>query len=559
MGEGTVGEGTVADVHRGPHLGQLVVGALGRLRDVPVLQSGDVTLTGGEMAAHVSQYAAALASFGVDRGSAVGLLSLNRPEALMVLAAGHARGHRRTPLHPLDSLEGHAHALADAEVTTLVVDPALEERAAALARAVPSLRQVLTLGAASVGTDLVAAAARCPAGPVEVDDLPDDHVVSVTYTRGTTGTPKGVVSTARSLAALTLAQVAEWEWPERPRFLMCAPLSLPGADLLAPVLMKGGTLVLLPAFEAGAVLEAIERERITATMLVPSMVHALLDHPDVASRDLSSLEVLHYGGSSTDSSRIAEAIELMGPVLSQHYGQSECPLVVSQLSRADHRGARLASCGRPSAFLRAALLDEDGRPVAPGEPGEICVAGPPVADGYWGLPDQTAAAFAADGWLRTGDVARQDADGFWYVVDRADDRVVTDGSSVFPREVEDVIATHPAVAQVAVIGVPDERLGEAVVAVVVPRSPSFSYDDADEIVALVRERMGPARTPRRVLAVPSLPLTALGETDKEALRAQFAGLGAVTGADDLSRIERSAGAAASRHRAARSTRPPAAE
>jgi fatty-acyl-CoA synthase len=173
-------------------------------------------------------------------------------------------------------------------------------------------------------------------------------------------------------------------------------------------------------------------------------------------------------------------------------------------------------------LIRTALLGDDGTPVSVGEPGEICVAGPLVAAGYWKLPEETAETFR-DGWLHTGDVAREDADGFWYIVDRTKDMIVTGGFNVFPREVEDVVATHPAVAQVAVIGTPHERYGEAVTALVVPRNGALTETDIDEITALVKERKGSVHAPKQVIAVDAIPLTGLGKPDKKALRARFAG------------------------------------
>jgi len=276
------------------------------------------------------------------------------------------------------------------------------------------------------------------------------------------------------------------------------------------------------------VLRAIEQERITATMLVPSMLYALLDHPDADSVDLSSLETVYYGASAINPVRLGEAIRRWGPVFAQYFGQSEAPMVISYLARSDHdldRPERLASCGRPSAFLRTALLDADGNPVPPGQPGEVCVAGPVLAQGYWNLPEETAETFR-DGWLRTGDVAREDEDGFWYIVDRTKDMIVTGGFNVFPREVEDVVAEHPAVAQVGVIGVPDEKWGEAVTAVVVLR-PGTPDDDASvarltaEIQQRVKERKGSVHSPKQVVIADSLPLTPLGKPDKKALRAPY--------------------------------------
>jgi len=227
--------------------------------------------------------------------------------------------------------------------------------------------------------------------------------------------------------------------------------------------------------------------------------------------------------------RLKEAIERFGPIFAQYYGQSEAPMVISYFPKGDHVSAsgevvehRLTSCGRPSAYLRAALLDENGKPVEPGEPGEICVAGPLLADGYWNLPEPTAETFRDDGWMHTGDVAREDEDGFWYIVDRTKDMIVTGGFNVFPREVEDVVAEHPAVAQVGVIGTPHEKFGEAVTAVVVLRDGAeLTSAVVEEIQAMVKERKGSVQVPKDVIAVDALPLTGLGKPDKKALRARF--------------------------------------
>ncbi|WP_298441932.1 fatty-acid--CoA ligase FadD8 [Gordonia sp. (in: high G+C Gram-positive bacteria)] len=526
---------TVTDEHlrTGVHLGDLMVAALTRHADRPVLRIGDVELTGRAMADEISRYVQAFEAVGAGTGTAVGLLALNRPEVLLVIGAGQTQGWRRTALHPLGSLDDHAYVLNDAGVATLVIDPVpmFVERALGLLSKVPGLTRILTLGPVpeelrEVGIDIVAEAAAREARPLTAKILDPDHVVSVTYTGGTTGKPKGVIGTAQAMATMTSIQLAEWEWPERPRFLMCTPLSHAGAAFFVPTLMKGGSMVVLGRFDPAQVLETIERERITATMLVPSMLYALLDHPDSRTRDLSSLQTVYYGASAINPVRLAEAIERFGSIFAQYYGQSEAPMVISYLAKGDHTPERLTSCGRPSAFLRTALLGADGAPVVPGEPGEICVSGPLLAGGYLGLPDQTAEAFR-DGWLHTGDVARADADGFWYIVDRTKDMIVTGGFNVFPREVEDVIAGHPAVAQVGVIGVPDEKWGEAVTAVVVLREGAGAAESeravvTAEIQAAVKEAKGAVQAPKTVIFAESLPLTALGKPDKKALRAQFA-------------------------------------
>jgi fatty-acyl-CoA synthase len=284
-------------------------------------------------------------------------------------------------------------------------------------------------------------------------------------------------------------------------------------------------MVVLGKFDPAEVLKVIEEQRITATMLVPSMLYALMDHPDSHTRDLSSLETVYYGASAMNPVRLAEAIRRFGPIFAQYYGQSEAPMAITYLAKGDHDEKRLTSCGRPTLFARVALLGEDGKPVPQGEPGEICVSGPLLAGGYWHLPEATAETFK-DGWLHTGDMAREDEDGFYFIVDRVKDMIVTGGFNVFPREVEDVIAEHPSVAQVCVVGTPDDKWGEAVTAVVVLREDA-AHDDAAveamtaEVQSAVKDRKGSVQSPKRVVVVDALPLTGLGKPDKKAVRARF--------------------------------------
>jgi fatty-acyl-CoA synthase len=514
------------------HSGHLTVGALKRNKDKPVLFLGDTTLTGGQLADRISCYIQAFEALGAGTGSAVGLLSLNRPEVLMIIGAGQTQGYRRTALHPLGSLDDHAYVLSDAGITSLIIDPnpMFVERALGLLERVGSLKQVLTIGPvpealSDVAADLTAEAAKYEPRPLVAADLPADHIGGLTYTGGTTGKPKGVIATVGSITHMTTTQLAEWEWPESPRFLMCTPLSHAGAAFFVPTIVKGGEMVVLAKFDPAEVLRVIEERRITATMLVPSMLYALMDHPDSRTRDLSSLETVYYGASAINPVRLKEAIERFGSIFAQYYGQSEAPMVITYLAKRDHDEKRLTSCGRPTLFARTALLGQDGKPVPQGEVGEICVSGPLLAGGYWKLPDATAQTFK-EGWLHTGDMAREDSDGFWYIVDRVKDMIVTGGFNVFPREVEDVIAEHSAVAQVCVIGTPDEKWGEAVTAVVVLRPDTPSHDAAiatltADIQAAVKDRKGSVQSPKRVIVADSLPVTALGKVDKKAVRARF--------------------------------------
>ncbi len=514
------------------HAGHLLIGALKRHADRPLLSVGDTTLTGRELANRIDQYVQAFEALGAGGDAMAGLLALNRPEVLMVAGAAQTQGYRRTPLHPLGSLTDHAYVLNDAEATALIIDPnpVFVERAVALLEKVATLEHILTFGPvppelAGRGTDLNEVAAGFTPRPLVAAELGPDHIAGISYTGGTTGNPKGVVLTPRATTAMASIQLAEWEWPDTPRFLMITPLSHAGGAFFTPVVVKGGEMIVVSNFDPGEILKIIEEKRITATFLVPAMLYALLDHPDSHTRDLSSLETVYYGASPMNPVRLAEAIGRFGKIFAQTYGQTEAPMAITYLARDDHDEKRLTSCGRPTLFARCALLDAQGQAVPQGEVGEICVSGPLLASGYWKLPQQTAETFR-DGWLHTGDLAREDEDGFWFIVDRVKDMIVSGGFNVYPREVEDVVAEHGAVGQVCVVGAPDQKWGEAVTAVVVLRPDAAADESAvatmtAQIQAAVMARKGSVHVPKRIVVVDSLPLTALGKPDKKAVRNRF--------------------------------------
>jgi fatty-acyl-CoA synthase len=315
--------------------------------------------------------------------------------------------------------------------------------------------------------------------------------------------------------------LAEWEWPTPLRFLSCTPLSHAGAAMFLPTLLKGGTMLVLPSFEPAAVMQAIQDYRISCMMLVPTMIYALLDHPRFGEFDLSSLQTVFYGASAISPVRLKEAIERIGPVFSQFYGQAEAPMAVTQLRKHEHDindMRRLASCGRPTPWVHVELLDANNQPVPDGEPGEICVCGPLIMDGYRNDPELTAQTFSG-GWLHSGDVAVRDADGFLRIIDRTKDMIVTGGFNVYPREIEDILSLHPAVSQVAVIGVPHAKWGEAVKALIVLRPGQSAA--AEELITMVAERKGSFQAPKFVEFIASIPQTAVGKPYKKALRAQY--------------------------------------
>lgn len=509
-------------LHRPRFLADLLITALERNADRPALYLGDVVLTGGQMRDQISSFGQALESLGVGKGSTVAMLSKNRPEVLISVGSQMILGCRNTALAPMGSLDDHSYILGDAEIETLIFDPtAFQGRAAELKAAVPTLKNLFSLGPSEVGVDILELAKTFAPQRLVAAAVDGDDPSSMVYTGGTTGKPKGVVNTFRSGVTLPQIQMAEWQFPDEMRFLACTPLSHAGMAFFVPTLMRGGSLVVLPAFEPGAVLEAIEKYKITSTMLVPTMIYMLLDHPDLETRDVSSLQTLFYGAAAMSPSRLQEGIAKLGPIFFQYFGQSECGMTITVMRKEEHdpeNVERLASCGRPVPWLDVRLLDDDLNEVAQGELGEICVRGPLVMKEYWRKPQETAEALRG-GWLHTGDIARADKDGFLYIVDRKKDMIVTGGFNVFPREIEDVISGHPAVASVAVVGVPDEKWGEAVKACVVLRDGQTV--ESAELVERVRSAKGSVHAPKSVDFVDALPLTPLGKLDKKALRAQF--------------------------------------
>jgi fatty-acyl-CoA synthase len=250
------------------------------------------------------------------------------------------------------------------------------------------------------------------------------------------------------------------------------------------------------------------------------MIYVLLDHPRLDQSDLSSLELILYGASPMSPTRLVEGLERIGPVFSQLYGQTEC-YPVSVLGKADHDARRpelFASCGFPVASCSTSLRDEDNNEVKPGEAGEICVRAPQAMEQYWKRPEQTAETLKG-GWLHTGDIARADERGYLYIVDRKKDMIVSGGFNIFPREVEDVLSSHPDVAMAAVIGVPHEKWGEAVAALIVAKPGTQPV--AEALMQLVKDRKGSTHAPKQVEFVDSLPLTAVGKVDKKILRAKY--------------------------------------
>ncbi|MET9397956.1 AMP-binding protein [Kitasatospora sp. NPDC002965] len=496
----------------------LILRSLSRDPDrTAVITADGAGITAGEFAAATYRLAHELIARGVTPGSTVSLLTANTPEALSARYAAGIAGARVVGLYDGMSAPVLARIVAGVDTAVLLVDGERHADAAELL-AVADVPTVLTLGPGpdpkTIGEDVIAACAHRPARPPAVRIGPDDHL-GVRHTGGTTGIPKGILSLHGPYRRIF--DVPFGTAGTAPRFLAATALAHLAGVLSDLTLHHGGTVVLQRSFDAGEVLAAVERERITDLWVLPPLLHRLLDHPAITTTDLSSLERLMYGGCVASPTRIREAFGVFGPILTSGYGMSEAQNI-AVLSPEDHdrpgHAGRLP-VGRPLPGVEVVIRSAGGTEVPTGEQGEIHVRSHSLMAGYWKRPDLTAEVMR-DGWLRTGDIGCLDQDGFLYLTDRLTDKIIVTGGHVYPSEVEDLLLTHPAVARCAVLGVRDAQQTEHVHAVVVPvpgRLPEL-----DDVRAFVTAHKGRIFAPEALHLVPEIPLTSAGKPDRRRLR-----------------------------------------
>jgi len=349
-------------------------------------------------------------------------------------------------------------------------------------------------------------------------------VFAIQATGGTTGFPKGVLITNRSLENTIAGCIASMP-ASKPVFLAVAPLTHAAGMVMQSVLAQGGCGVLFRKVDKEKILASIARFRISHVFLPPTVIYDLLEYPDVRTFDYSALRYLIYGAAPMSPARLRSAIEVFGPVLCQVYGQTESGLPNTFLSAADHfidgkiaDDRRLGSCGRATAFSKVAIIDERGRVVDRGEVGEIAIRGQGISPGYFN-DAKASAEMSINGWHRTGDVGFQDAEGFFHIVDRRKDMIVSGGFNIYSAEVEAALSQHPDVHACAVIGVPDPKWGEAVKAVVELRNGRSL--DAPALIAFCKTRIGSMKSPKSIEAIAALPRSPVGKILKRELRKPY--------------------------------------
>jgi len=355
-----------------------------------------------------------------------------------------------------------------------------------------------------------------------------DDVVMLSPTGGTTGAPKGVMNTHRSAQTFCAHFMigTPYEAGQLPVNLAAAPMTHTAGVLSLPTTARGGTVVVVTKPDPAVMLAAIPKHKVTELFLPPTAIYRLLDVPDLGKKvDFSSLRYFMYGAAPMSVEKLKQAIEVFGPVMMGGYGQTEAPAAISCLPPGEHfvngivaPDQRLSSVGRPGPLIRVEIMNDADEIVAQGETGEICVRGDLVMKGYYKGPEKTAETIR-NGWLHTGDIGHLDVEGYLHITDRKKDMIISGGFNVYPSEVEQVIWAHGAVRDCAVIGVPDERWGEAVKAVVelnVGRSVS-----AQELISLCKEKLGSVKAPKTVDFVEALPRSPVGKVLKKDLRDKY--------------------------------------
>jgi long-chain acyl-CoA synthetase len=469
---------------------------------------GDVRLTYAEMWERCHRLAGALRGLGVAEGDRVAVVSPNCHRYLEIYQAVPGAGMVLVPLNQRHSDAELRYALEDAGAKVLFAGRPVADVPDCVVRVIDVREEYEALLAGAAPADFP-------------DGVGQEDLAGLFYTGGTTGAAKGVMLTHRNLVANAMHMQMAWPFSPETVWLVTAPLfHLAGSIAVLSTVWNAGRHVILAAFDPGAVLDIIERERVTATLVVPSMLAAMNEEQLDRPRDVSSLGVVSFGGAPSATATLRRAHEAFaGARLLHIYGATEtAPIATTLLGVEDVLDSpRAQSCGQPAVGVDVEIRTPEGARAAAGEVGEVVVRGPNVMGAYWNKPRETAAALV-DRWYHTGDLGYMDDEAFVHLVDRAKDMIVTGGENVYSVEVEDVLYRHPAVLEAAVFGIPDQRWGEAVHAVVVPRAPVTP----DELIAHCRATIAAYKVPRRIdLRTEPLPKSGAGKVLKRELRAPY--------------------------------------
>lgn len=500
--------------------------------DRPAVLFRDGALSYRDLELRSNRLAHALLALGLKRGDRVAVVSPNRPEIVELECALYKIGLVKVALNSRLAQNELDDALDNAQPMACLAGPehrAMVEQATAKLDSVKHLIAFAPApedGPGVVWLNYERLLATESDAHIHVDMQPEELAV-LHYTSGSTGKLKAAMQTVGNrMASLRKVIMGRMRAEDGDVLALSGPITHASGMFIQPMLFQGATILLLERFHPAEVLEAIEKHKVTICFLVPAMIYALLAEPSIRTRKLSSLRLVSYGAAPMSPARIREAWAALGPVLAQGYGAGETTGGVVGLSIADHargisgeRPELLSACGRAFCESDVQVLDDNNQPVTGDAIGEICVRGPDVFAGYWRAPEQTAQVLEADGWLRTGDLARVDHEGYIFIVDRKKEMLVSGGFNIYPSEVESVLSQHPAVYEVCVVGVPDDHWGETVKAVVVLREGIQAT--ADDITGFCKGRLADFKRPRSVDFVPALPKNSNGKMSRKDVREKY--------------------------------------
>lgn len=483
---------------------------------------GDASITYAAASAVTHRIAAAIRGNSYQQGCHIGILAPNSTIAFLTLLGLFRAEAVWLPINPRNTVATNVDLLTRFDGDLLFYHSDYAQEARQIMGAVPSIREAVCIdGDATVGSTLESWSEGHPEthqmGPADLE-----ATFAVFPTGGTTGKSKGVVLSHRSIYTMYQNFYAHFNYHDDTCHLVVAPMTHSAGIIGGLHFARGGTNVVMSKAAPNLICDAIDKYRVSHLFLPPTVVYMMLALPDVKGRDYSSLQHFLVGAAPTSVEKLKEAVSVFGPVMTEAFGQSEAPAAITAKAPWDYidkegniNERRLASIGRPCVNNRVAILDEDGNELKRGHAGEICIQGDLVSPGYYKNPEATAEV-RQFGWHHTGDVGVMDDEGFITIVDRKKDMIITGGFNVFPNEVEQVLNSHPAVQDCAVIGVPDEKWGEAVNAIVQLKA---AHECSEEIlIALCKRELGGVKAPKSIEFIDDLPRSSAGKVLKTELR-----------------------------------------
>ena len=490
----------------------------------PCLTMGLADLSYGDVQRFSHRVARGLQRSGIQPGDKVAVLSSNDAQAFACVFGISRAGAVWCPINPRNEASENRFVLDAFDCSGLIFHSSYATMVEQMRGGLPKARVLVCL---DQPTPFAPSLAQWLEGvseeQVSVDRV--DDVAMIAGTGGTTGQPKGVMLSGRNLETMSALTLMGYPFDGRPSYLALAPLTHAAGVLCLPVMSLGGRVVIMPKPDLTEFLALIERHQITHTFLPPTLIYMLLQHEKLASTKLDSMQCFWYGAAPISAARLEEALAKFGPVMAQLFGQTEAPMMISMMSPREHFNAdgsvakqRLSSAGRPGPLVQVATMNSDGALLPTGEVGEIVIRSSLVMMGYYKDPQATAEA-GRFGWHHTGDIGRLDDDGFLYIVDRAKDMIITGGFNVYSVEVEQALMQHPDVQDSAVIGLPDDKWGEKVVAVL--QLHTGRSVQPDDIIAFVKARIGSVKAPKLVEIWPDLPRSKVGKVMKKDIRAEM--------------------------------------